>query len=137
MIGVPLPPPPQAKVTPLLPMSPLPSLDLQPGLGLQVAIWKKFRKPIGFSKEFSMKEFFLMASFDRCKFWLYASLVGYLLQGALGGSTLDFNVIQIVDRVCKFSVSCREVGFLINQLHSYQCDSFIVFFNLWNNGGAN
>jgi hypothetical protein len=32
-------------------------------------------------------------------------------------------------------VSCKEVGFLINHLQFYKCDSFTVFFHLWNNGG--
>lgn len=50
---------------------------------------------------------------------------------------MDFNVIQLSALVFHFSVSCREVGFLINHLQSYKCESFIVYFHLWNNGGAN
>jgi hypothetical protein len=56
---------------------------------------------------------------------------------ALGGSAKDFHVTQISDMVFWFLVSCREVGFLINHLQFYECDSFRVFFHLWNNGGAN
>jgi hypothetical protein len=63
--------------------------------------------------------------------------VSSLLQVALGGSAVDFNVTQISARVFRFSVSCRKVGFLINHLQYYKCESFIVYFNLWNNGGAN
>jgi hypothetical protein len=46
-------------------------------------------------------------------------------------------VVQISERVFRFLVSCREVEFLINHLQYYKCESFIVFFHLWNNGGAN
>jgi hypothetical protein len=58
---------------------------------------------------------------------MYSSLVGYLWQVAIGGSASDFNVVQITDKVFRFSVSCCEVGFLINQLCSFKCDSFSVF----------
>jgi hypothetical protein len=63
--------------------------------------------------------------------------VGFLLQSALGGSAFGFHVIQIANRVFRFSVSYREVGFLINHLQSYKCENFSVFFHLWNNGGPN
>jgi hypothetical protein len=63
--------------------------------------------------------------------------VGFLFQSALGSSASDFHVIQILDHVFRFSVSYREVGFLINHLQFYKCDSFTVFFHLWNNGGPN
>jgi hypothetical protein len=113
-----------------------PSLDLQPGLNLQLEVWKKFRHPVSFSKEFSQKEFFLIASFGRCKFRLDSDSVGCLLQSAIGGLAKDFNVSQLSDRVFRFSVSCRQVGFFIYQLQHFKSDTFEVFFNLWNNGGA-
>jgi hypothetical protein len=80
--------------------SPLPpdlhgKLDLQPCLDLQSDIWLKCRKPVGCSKAFSLREFFLVASFGRCKFQLNSDIVRFLLQSALGGSALDFHVIQI------------------------------------------
>jgi hypothetical protein len=70
-------------------------------------VWKKFRHPDSFSKEFSEKEFFLLASFRRCKFLLDPISVGSLLQSAIGGLASDFNVLQLSDRVFRFSVFCR------------------------------
>jgi hypothetical protein len=62
--------------------------------------------------------------------------VGSLLQAAIGGSALDFNVLQLADRVFRISVSCRQVGFFIYQLQHFKCETFKFFFNLWNNRGA-
>jgi hypothetical protein len=76
-----------------------PPLDLQPGLNLQLEVWKKFYCPVSFSKEFSQKEFFVIASFGRCKFWLGSDSVGSLLQSAIGGLAKDFNASQLFDRV--------------------------------------
>jgi hypothetical protein len=44
-----------------------PPLDLQSRFKLQLEIWNKFWLPVSFSKEFSQKEFLLIASFGHCK----------------------------------------------------------------------
>jgi hypothetical protein len=125
------------KVTRLSLMAlPLP-LNLHPGLDLQAEIWRKFHQIVGFSKGSSSHEFFLVASFGRCKFRLDSDSIGFLLQVALGGLASEFHVIQFSVRVFRFSISCREVGFLINHLQFFKCESFIVYFHLWNIGGAN
>jgi hypothetical protein len=97
-------------------MAPLPSLDLQPALDLQSEIWQKFVNRSVFPRVSLHLNSSLLASFGQCKFRLDSSTVGSVLQVALGGSASDFNVIQISVRVFRFSVSCREVGFLINHL---------------------
>lgn len=61
--------------------------------------------------------------------------MGLLLQSCLGGSASDLCVAQIGDRVFRFKVSSKAVGFHIYHLKSYQCDSFVVYFNLWSEGG--
>jgi hypothetical protein len=62
--------------------------------------------------------------------------VAFLLQAAIGGLLADFNMLQLSDQVFRLLVSYREVGFFIYQLQHFNCDSFEVYFNLWNNGGA-
>jgi hypothetical protein len=49
---------------------------------------------------------------------------------------VDFRPQQIFDRVFKFVVVSRNVGFHIYKLRSFSCDEHHIFFNLWNNGGA-
>jgi hypothetical protein len=44
-------------------------------------------------------------------------------------------VIQLSDRVFRFSVSCKQVGFFIYHLKHFSCINFVVFFHLWNDEG--
>jgi hypothetical protein len=112
------PPPPPSHPPPGTPsglMAPL-LLDLQSGLKLQLEIRNKFRHPVSFLKDFSQREFFLLTSCGRCKYRLDTNSMGSLLQAAIGGLAVDFNVLQLSDRVFRFSVPCRQVGFFIYQL---------------------
>lgn len=36
-----------------------------------------------------------------------------------------------------FSVSCKDVGFMIHNIKSYSCKSFAIFFHLCSGGGPN
>jgi hypothetical protein len=92
---------------------------------------------VNFSTDISQVEFFLVASFGRCKLKLDSLSVGSLLQAAIGGINREFNVVPLSNRVFRFSVSCKQVGFFIHQLCSFHCEEFSVFFHLWNNGGPN
>lgn len=83
----------------------------------------------------SSSSFFLVASFGRCKFRLCSASVGTLLQATIGGVAEDFDVVPLSDRVFRFSVSSRWVGFHIFKLRSFECNLFKVFFHLWGNGG--
>ena len=55
----------------------------------------------------------------------------------IGGIASDFAVLQLADRVFRFSVSSSSVGFHVVKLRSFECSSFKVFFHLWSNGGPN
>jgi hypothetical protein len=114
-----------------------PPVDLQPGLDLQSDVWRRFHLPVSFSSDHSQLEFFLVASFGRCKFRLDPLVMGFLLQSAIGGSTKDFNVHSLSDRVFRFSVSGKQVGFFIYNLRFFKSLDFIVYFHLWNGGGPN
>jgi hypothetical protein len=81
--------------------------------------------------------FWLVVSFGRCIFKLNSVSVGHLLQAALGGLAENFEVLQLADRVFRFSVSSMAVGFHIYNLGSIERKEFRAFFNLWNRGGPN
>ncbi|TVU16793.1 hypothetical protein EJB05_36948, partial [Eragrostis curvula] len=113
----------------------LPSIDGSPGLGKQAEIWRRFGLPVVFSPGGGLKEFFLVISVGRCKFRLTEDSIAHLLQAILGGNARSFNVVCLKDRVYRFSVSSKQVGFFIYNLRSYECDSFKVQFHLWSDGG--
>ncbi|TVT99539.1 hypothetical protein EJB05_55088, partial [Eragrostis curvula] len=113
----------------------LPALDFSPGLGQQAEILRRFGSPVNFSPGYGLSEFFLVLSVGRCKFRLTGDLIARILQAILGGNAEFFKVSQLGDRVFKFSVASKKVGFYIYNLKSYECDAFKVLFHLWGHGG--
>jgi hypothetical protein len=63
--------------------------------------------------------------------------VGLLLQSFIGGVTDLFRVLPLSDRVFRFSLSCKNVGFVVYRLRSYSCSVFKAYLHLWNSGGPN
>ena len=63
--------------------------------------------------------------------------VSLILQAWLGGNAKDFDVIHLSGWMFKFSVFCKNVGFMIYMLKSHSCKSFAIFFHLWSGGGPN
>jgi hypothetical protein len=63
--------------------------------------------------------------------------VGLLLQSSVGGEAGLFRVSQLADRVFRFLLSCRIVGFAVYRLRSYSCSMFKAYLHLWNSGGPN
>ena len=113
----------------------LPGLSFHPGIDVQDVIKSKFgcsASPIT-----PNRAFFLVASFGRYKLCLSPESVGFILQATLGGITADLSVLALSDRVFRFSVSSRLVGFHIFKRPSFVCSAFKVFFHLWSNGGPN
>jgi hypothetical protein len=115
----------------------LSGLSFSPGIGVQAAVWHRFSEPINYVPVDGLREFFLVASVGRCKFHLTEQCSGLLLQATLGGVAADFRQQQISDRVFRFVVTSRNVGFHIYDLKSYACEQYQIFFNLWGNSGAN
>lgn len=62
-------------------------------------------------------------------------MVSHLSQVAIDGDCSCLAVQQLDDRVFKFSVSTKEVGFFIYNLRSFECEQFKINFHLWGNGG--
>jgi hypothetical protein len=72
----------------------------------------------------------------RCKYKLSEQSISLILQATLGGNAVDFIPQQVSDRVFKFFVASKNVGFHIYKLWSFSCDQYQIFFNLRSNGGA-
>jgi hypothetical protein len=106
-------------------------LNFQPDLGVQVAIHHRFGQPVNFFLIHGLKEFFLLVSEGRCKFQLSEITVGLLLQAILGGVAAYFRPQRILDRVFKFLVPSKNVGFHVYKLRSFSCAQYQLFFNLW------
>jgi hypothetical protein len=81
--------------------------------------------------------FLLVISFGRSNFWLDPNTVNNALISCIGDGEADFHVSMIRDRVFKFYVYSRAVGFMVYNLRSYTCSSFQGFFHLWGFGGPN
>jgi hypothetical protein len=81
--------------------------------------------------------FLLVISFGRSSFRLNPDLVNNALISCIGDGEADFHVSMIRDRVFKFSVYSRAVGFMVYNLRSYTCSSLQCFFHLWGFGGLN
>jgi hypothetical protein len=62
--------------------------------------------------------------------------IGLILQVTLGGCAADFRPQPVSDRVFKFVVASRNVGFHIFNRRSFTCEQYKIFFHLWSNGGA-
>lgn len=84
----------------------------------------------------SSSTFIMVVSFGRCIFRLSSESVGFMLQASLGGSADYFSVSQLADRVFRFSISSKIVGFHIYNIKMIN-QEFRAFFNIWNSGGPN
>jgi hypothetical protein len=94
--------------------------------------------PINFLPgKFDLSEFFLVVSFGRCSMRLNTELVGFLLQSFIGGAADLFRVSLLSDRAFRFSLSCKNVGFVVYRLRSYVYLSFKAYLHLWNSSGPN
>jgi hypothetical protein len=81
--------------------------------------------------------FHLIIAFGRANFRLDALLVNSALKYCIGNSESDFHVTHIRDRVFRFIVISKAVGFLVYNLRSFSCLSFICHFHLLGFGGPN
>jgi hypothetical protein len=50
--------------------------------------------------------------------------IGLILQATLHGSVADFRPQRILERVFKFLVASRNVGFHVYKLKSFSCDEY-------------
>lgn len=112
-------------------------LDFQPGLLFQDDVWCKFGQRINCHPGNVHRAFFLAISFGRCKLQLTDETFGILLQATFDGSTEAFNAKFLSERVFRFSVFSKKVGFCNYNMRSYACLYFKAYFHLWNSEGPN
>ncbi|KQJ97888.1 hypothetical protein BRADI_3g33962v3, partial [Brachypodium distachyon] len=107
-------------------------LDFAPGVAFRKEVKRIHGVPV--HPEGKSKHFYLAVSFGRAKFRLDVDSVGLALECCLGGLYDEFSVVHLRDRVFRFSVSTKSVGFMIHNLHKFSCAQFKCFFHLWGNG---
>ncbi|KAJ1295839.1 hypothetical protein BS78_01G253900 [Paspalum vaginatum] len=110
------------------------ALDFSAGLAFKDRVQHLLRSPIVPSSA-SRWTFQLVVAFGRCKFRLSEDSVGHLLYSALGGDPSSFKVIELEDKIFKFSVFSQHVGFMIYHQKEFSCTHFKCFFHLWNADG--
>jgi hypothetical protein len=108
-------------------------LDFSWGSEFQKKVKQRYHStvhPLGKSDHFLMT-----VSFGHAKFKLDSDSASLALESCIGGLCDDLAVIQLGERVFRFSVNSRAVGFMVYDLKSFACDSFKCYFHLWGNGG--
>ena len=114
-----------------------PSLNFARGKDFQHSMRQKFGHPVVFSPGFRQREFTLVVSFCRARFRLDCHTVSITLQSCFGGYPQGFRVLHLKDRMFKFSVASKAVGFEIYN-HGWIVEKdFELVFNLWGFGGPN
>lgn len=86
---------------------------------------------------FTPLAFQLVASFGRSTIRLNEDSIGLILQAWLGRSAKDYNVFHLSGWMFSVSISCKNVGLMVNKLKSFSYKSFTVFFYLLGGEGAN
>jgi hypothetical protein len=81
--------------------------------------------------------FTMVVSFGRSKFRLSEDNVSLALESAIGGLCDELKVSLIRDRIFSFTVSCKQIGFMILQKRVHSCPQFKCYFHLWGRGGPN
>nr|TKW03715.1 hypothetical protein SEVIR_7G059900v2 [Setaria viridis] len=81
------------------------------------------------------KGFSLLVSFSKNRFRLTEESVNICLQYVLGGLAFKFWAEQLEDQIFKFRVLSRDVGFMISDLSSAECEYYKLAFFLYNDGG--
>jgi hypothetical protein len=112
-------------------------LDFRPRLAFEDSLKLNLASSVCPIRPRLRSSFWQVVSFGRYIFKLNLDSVGQLLQAALGGFASGFEVLQLADRVFRFSVSSMAVDFHIYNSGCIDRKEFMAFFNLWNYGGPN
>lgn len=92
---------------------------LRAGLKFASLASQRFGSLVSPSEAFSPTAFHLVASFGRSAIRLNEDSVGLILQACLGGVAKNFNVFHLSGWMFSFSVSCKNVGFMVTTLRIF------------------
>ena len=109
-------------------------LDFTVGDDFQHEFRRRFKTEVHHESPSSRNSFFLLATFRRSLVRLTEESVGLILESCLGGHTPFFHVMEMSRNHCRFSVSCKAVGFFVYNLRRVIGSVFDVYFHLWSNG---
>lgn len=118
-------------------MAGLSDLSFDPRIKFASLVSQRISRSVSPSVAISFSAFHLVASFGRSAIRLNEDSVSRILQACLGGIARDFNIFHLSGWMFSFSVSCKNVGFMIYKLKSISCKSFAIFFHFWGGGGPN
>ncbi|KQJ97025.1 hypothetical protein BRADI_3g28358v3 [Brachypodium distachyon] len=113
-----------------------PLINRHAGINLSHELWRRWHQNVTVPAS-ARPDFFMVASFGRCKFRLSEISVANLLNACLGGIPEEFRVVHLRDHTYRFSVTSRFIGFHIAKLLSFTCAAFVVYFHLWGFGEPN
>jgi hypothetical protein len=116
---------------------PHPSLNFDRGANFESIIKMKFGHSVNFVPGFRRRKFLLVVYFGRASFKLNIHTVVLALQSCFGGLASKFHVKFLSERVFRFSVASRSVGFEIYNTRKLSESEFEFFIHLWCNGGPN
>lgn len=118
-------------------MAGLSDLCYDSGLHFAELVHRRFGCSVSPTDTLSSTGFRLVASFGRSAIRLNEDSVSLILQACLGGNAKDYNVFHLSGWMFCFTVSSKNVGFMVHKLKSFICKSFAIFFFLWSGGGPN
>lgn len=118
-------------------MGGLSDLSFDLGIKFSALASQHFGRSVSPSEAPSPSIFHLVASFGRSAIHLNEDSVSLMLQSCLGGSAKAYIVFHLSGWTFGFSVSCKDIGFMVYKLKSFSCKSFSIFFHLWGDGGPN
>ena len=110
-------------------------LDFSPGQAFAKKVWGALHRPVHPTKDSG--HFCMVVSFGRSSFRLDEDNVALALEAAIGGYCNDLLVSGLHDRVFSFTVSSKDVGFMVLAKKYYSCPHFKCYFHLWGFGGPN
>jgi hypothetical protein len=113
------------------------SLNFDKGVSFKKDILNKFGSSVAFQPGFRKREFILVISFGRTSFKLDIHTIGLVLQACFGDPTSKFIVSCLRERVFRFLVNSRAVGFQIYNAGKVVDPNFEFHISLWGNGGPN
>lgn len=110
--------------------------DYERGRRFEAQVLRRYNSSVHHPSSSVSGSFFLLAVFRHFSFRLTEESVGMALHSILGGAPGGFHIRHQQHSHFRFSVTSKEVGFLVKSLRCVTTKHFDVYFFLWSGGGA-